>query len=158
MGGTLAPTAAPGGIAGTGIGLAQRAAVAPPPPPEANLAYKKSGEESGGVIAIYTRAGVGMPPSRPRSSAQGVRQYVRVGFYAPREFYSPAYEGPAEDALKPDYRTTLFWAPNVVLDENGRAMLSFYTSDKASSYRVVVEGMTADGRPVRAVERLDVSY
>jgi len=51
MGGTLAPTAAPGGIAGTGIGLAQ-AAVAPPPPPEANLAYKKSGEESGGVIAM----------------------------------------------------------------------------------------------------------
>merc|ERR1740127_79729 len=49
MGGTLAPTAAPGGIAGTGIGLAQ---VAPPPPPEANLAYKKSGEESGGVLAM----------------------------------------------------------------------------------------------------------
>ena len=24
----------------------------PPPPPEANLAYKKSGEESGGVIAM----------------------------------------------------------------------------------------------------------
>merc|ERR1719379_1474603 len=48
-GGTLAPTAAPGGIAGTGIGLAQ---VAPPPPPEANLAYKKSGEESNGVIAM----------------------------------------------------------------------------------------------------------
>merc|ERR1712224_838034 len=51
MGGTLAPTAAPGGIAGTGIGLAQTD-VAPPPPPEANLAYKKSGEESGGVIAM----------------------------------------------------------------------------------------------------------
>merc|ERR1719379_1955590 len=49
MGGTLAPTAAPGGIAGTGISAAQ---VAPPPPPEANLAYKKSGEESGGVIAM----------------------------------------------------------------------------------------------------------
>merc|ERR1719247_3385663 len=45
------PTAAPGGIAGTGIGLAQVGA-APPPPPEANLAYKKSGEESGGVIAM----------------------------------------------------------------------------------------------------------
>merc|ERR1719333_2059519 len=49
MGGTLAPTAAPGGIAGTGIGLAQ---VAPPPPPEANLAYKKGGEESNGVMAM----------------------------------------------------------------------------------------------------------
>jgi len=49
MGGTLAPTNAPGGIAGTGIALSQ---VAPPPPPEANLAFKKSGEESNGVIAM----------------------------------------------------------------------------------------------------------
>jgi septal ring factor EnvC (AmiA/AmiB activator) len=49
MGGTLAPTAAPGGIAGTGIAMNQ---VAPPPPPEANLAYKKSGQESNGVIAM----------------------------------------------------------------------------------------------------------
>merc|ERR1719159_231340 len=50
MGGTLAPTAAPGGIAGTGVTVLAQAA--PPPPPEANLAYKKSGEESGGVIAM----------------------------------------------------------------------------------------------------------
>jgi septal ring factor EnvC (AmiA/AmiB activator) len=50
-GGTLAPTAAPGGIAGTGIGLAQVVG-APPPPPEANLAYKKSGESSNGVMAM----------------------------------------------------------------------------------------------------------
>jgi len=49
MGGTLAPTAAPGGIAGTGIGLVQ---AAPPPPPEANLAYKTKGEESSGVITM----------------------------------------------------------------------------------------------------------
>merc|ERR550537_2010255 len=51
MGGTLAPTAAPGGIAGTGIGLVQTV-TAPPPPPEANLAFKKSSEESNGVIAM----------------------------------------------------------------------------------------------------------
>jgi chromosome segregation ATPase len=52
MGGTLAPTEAPGGIAGTGIGLLQRNGAAPPPPPEANLAYKTKGEESAGVIAM----------------------------------------------------------------------------------------------------------
>jgi len=51
MGGTLAPTAAPGGIAGTGIGLAQMSE-RPPPPPEADLAYKKKGEEGTGVIAM----------------------------------------------------------------------------------------------------------
>merc|ERR1719261_1380761 len=50
MGGTLAPTAAPGGIAGTGISaLAQ---VAPPPPPETMGPYTKSSEEGGGVIAM----------------------------------------------------------------------------------------------------------
>jgi septal ring factor EnvC (AmiA/AmiB activator) len=58
MGGTLAPTAAPGGIAGTGIAaladVSQHSqdAVKPPPPPEAPGAYKKKGEESGGVIAM----------------------------------------------------------------------------------------------------------
>merc|ERR1719287_36571 len=51
MGGTLAPTEAPGGIAGTGIGLVQGAAQ-PPPPPAADLGYKKKGEESSGVIRL----------------------------------------------------------------------------------------------------------
>merc|ERR1719326_2301967 len=50
-GGTLAPTEAPGGIAGTGISAMQSNA-APPPPPEANLAYQKKGEESAGVIQM----------------------------------------------------------------------------------------------------------
>merc|ERR1719214_427767 len=50
-GGTLAPTEAPGGIAGTGISAMQSGA-APPPPPEANLAYQKKGEESAGVIRL----------------------------------------------------------------------------------------------------------
>merc|ERR1740130_2061858 len=49
-GGTLAPTAAPGGIAGTGVGAF--AQVAPPPPPETAGAYAKKGEASGGVIAM----------------------------------------------------------------------------------------------------------
>jgi peptidoglycan hydrolase CwlO-like protein len=54
MGGTLAPTAAPGGIAGTGVTvmLSTRSGVAPPPPPETFGAYSKKGEESTGVITM----------------------------------------------------------------------------------------------------------
>merc|ERR1719321_1650082 len=54
MGGTLAPTAAPGGIAGTGVvALADVTENAkPPPPPEAPGAYKKKSEDSNGVIAM----------------------------------------------------------------------------------------------------------
>jgi len=52
MGGTLAPTNPPGGIAGTGVSFMSAKGPAPPPPPEAPGAFKKKGEESGGVIAM----------------------------------------------------------------------------------------------------------
>jgi len=58
MGGTLAPTPAPGGIGGTGIGalveISEHSAgsVAPPPPPETFGPYTKKGESSTGVIAM----------------------------------------------------------------------------------------------------------
>merc|ERR1719161_2184014 len=58
MGGTLAPTNPPGGIAGTGIGLEQTRSgsiAAPPPPPETFGDYKSKGEESGGVIGMMDK-------------------------------------------------------------------------------------------------------
>merc|ERR1719390_144369 len=51
-GGTLAPTAAPGGIAGTGVTVLAEVDGAPPPPPETFGAYKKQDEASGGVMAM----------------------------------------------------------------------------------------------------------
>jgi len=52
-GGSLDPTKAPGGIAGTGVsvGLVQTV-TAPPPAPESFKAYAKKGEESNGVVAM----------------------------------------------------------------------------------------------------------
>jgi hypothetical protein len=58
MGGTLAPTAAPGGISGTGITVLSQVSlhgasgVAPPPPPETAAAFSKKSEESNGVIGM----------------------------------------------------------------------------------------------------------
>merc|ERR1719401_2280506 len=59
MGGTMPPTEAPGGIAGTGVTVlaqvhahVQRTGDAPPPPPETYGAYAKKSEESGGVVAM----------------------------------------------------------------------------------------------------------
>jgi peptidoglycan hydrolase CwlO-like protein len=57
MGGTLAPTAAPGGIGGTGVTVladvsAHGSRVAPPPPPETAAAFAKKSEESNGVIGM----------------------------------------------------------------------------------------------------------
>merc|ERR1719479_67851 len=58
MGGTLAPTPPPGGIADTGIAVLQQVSLhsrrvdTPPPPPETFGAYAKKDEESTGVIAM----------------------------------------------------------------------------------------------------------
>jgi len=54
MGGTLAPTAAPGGIAGTGVTVLAdiKQHVAPPPPPATAAAFSKKSEESNGVISM----------------------------------------------------------------------------------------------------------
>merc|ERR1719440_589064 len=55
MGGTLAPTAAPGGIAGTGVTVLADVSehkVAPGPPPETAAAFAKKSEESNGVIGM----------------------------------------------------------------------------------------------------------
>jgi len=59
MGGTLAPTNPPGGIAGTGVSFVQisvatksSSVAAPPPPPAADLSGGAKTEESGGVLAM----------------------------------------------------------------------------------------------------------
>merc|ERR1719456_605701 len=56
MGGTLAPTAAPAGIAGTGIAVladvSEHGVAKPPPPPEAPGAFEKKTEESNGVLSM----------------------------------------------------------------------------------------------------------
>jgi len=54
-GGTLAPTEAPGGIAGTGVTVLADVSehkAAPPPPPATAEAFSKKSEESNGVIAL----------------------------------------------------------------------------------------------------------
>merc|ERR1719156_499897 len=52
LGGTAPPTAAPGGIAGTGVTALEQEKGAPPPPPATWDAYAKKSQESNGVMAM----------------------------------------------------------------------------------------------------------
>jgi len=52
MGGTMTPTAAPGGIAGTGVGFVQVKDAPGPPPDTWSGSYNKKSEEGNGVIAM----------------------------------------------------------------------------------------------------------
>ena len=91
-----------------------------------------------GVIAIYTKKSPG--------AKDPIITQTYEGYYAAREFYVPKYE----DRGRKDVRSTLFWQPSIMTDAQGRAKLTFPNSDITKSFNVVVEGITAEGRPVSA--------
>ena len=65
-----------------------------------------------------------------------------------REFFSPAYE--TEDQVNsriPDFRTLLYWAPEIKSENLARTPVSFYSSDLPGKYAVVVMGLTPNGEP-----------
>jgi hypothetical protein len=100
------------------------------------------------VIAVYTKtAGEHRDAG---SGPTGVLSFEFPGYYRAREFYSPVYDVPGPHHTRPDYRTTLFWDPEIQIDGYGKAEVSFFTSDKSSAFRVIVEGVTQTGIPVYA--------
>ncbi|MCL1934744.1 MAG: TonB-dependent receptor plug domain-containing protein [Candidatus Azobacteroides sp.] len=96
-----------------------------------------------GVIVIYTKKrGNNIPlPSF------NIKSMIPLGYQLPVEFYSPQYDSPKNvENSKPDLRTTLYWKPNVLTDEEGNAKLDFYTSDDPATYSVIIEGVSDDGK------------
>lgn len=75
----------------------------------------------------------------------------------PREFYSPKYNVKNKDLAEPDYRSTVYWKPNIATDANGKAMVSFYTGDAEGSYTVNVQGSDMDGSIGSGIGSIKVS-
>lgn len=65
-------------------------------------------------------------------------------FASVKEFYSPKYVV-KKPVVVPDTRATLFWAPNIITDKKGRAVVSFYTADKNATYTVNLQGADMEG-------------
>jgi hypothetical protein len=79
------------------------------------------------------------------------------GLQRQREFYSPLYENEKQrNSRMPDRRNLLLWVPHIVLNEDGRHQLEFYTSDLTGEYSIVVEGMNRNGFSGSAVNTFTV--
>lgn len=108
----------------------------------------------GGVIAVYTKRG---DDFRSRSKRYpGVANFSIPGFYKTREFYKPNYAITIPDHQKPDYRTTLYWEPNIKIKGGESSKLNFYTGDTSGKYVIQIEGITFDGRPVHKSYSFDI--
>lgn len=98
---------------------------------------------SGGVLVITTRRGG--DGSVYNRYAPGVVTYSPKGYYKAREFYSPQYDDPKTNTQMQDLRSTISWHPNIVTDKDGNASISFFNADGKGIYRVVIEGIDAEG-------------
>jgi TonB-dependent SusC/RagA subfamily outer membrane receptor len=106
----------------------------------------------GGVLIINTRRG----QNRSNVMSKGIASYSPQGYYLSRQFYSPKYDV-SEVNKAADLRSTIFWAPNVITDSNGKASIEFYTADKPGSYKAVIEGIDLNGSVTRQVHRFKVN-
>ncbi|MES2112010.1 MAG: TonB-dependent receptor plug domain-containing protein [Bacteroidota bacterium] len=88
--------------------------------------------------------------------APGVVTYHPHGFYKAREFYAPQYDNAKTNQKIIDFRSTIYWKPNVITDKDGKATFSYFNSDNKGAYRMVIEGIDADGNLGRQVYRYTV--
>lgn len=91
-------------------------------------------------IEITTRNGRG--PFMKQTP--GTYLYKPLAFSLPKKFHGPKYLN--KDSTGIDIRSTVHWEPNIVTDEKGEAVISFYAADPSSSYTVVIEGSDMNGR------------
>lgn len=110
--------------------------------PAAGIFAFRSTQLSHYVVSITTKKGKVISKETPY-----IKPIIPLGIQKSAEFYAPKYDIPVQNA-KPDLRTTIHWAPNLTTNEEGKASFSFYTADVPSTYTVVIEGMTEDGKIV----------
>ena len=75
-----------------------------------------------------------------------MRTITPLGYQKPAAFYSPRYDvnqaGPDDGT---DLRSTVYWNPNVII-EDGISQFSFFATDiPGTSYTITVEGLTDQG-------------
>lgn len=101
------------------------------------------GGGAGGAIAIYTRKGDDMK----YTSGKGLANSLVRGYSEIRQFYSPNYSTFKPENEKKDIRTTLYWNPQLrTAGKSNQVKLTFYNNDISRAFRVVIEGMTLNGR------------
>ena len=110
-----------------------------------------TGSVNSTIVSIYTKQErIKLPP--PRTDIANI---IPLGFQNPVAFYAPKYDSPLSDA-KPDLRTTIHWQPNLTIGDDGKAMFRFCTADTPSTYSVVIEGITTDGKIIYKKDRITV--
>lgn len=117
--------------------------------PTQTMLYQGGGN---GVIVIYLKRG---KKNVEIELGSHQKRFGYLGYTTAKEFYQPIYSV-EKNRLDPtpDLRNTIYWKPDIVLNENGEAQVRFYTSDEKSTYTLIIEGMGANGEIIRSVKSI----
>jgi hypothetical protein len=113
-----------------------------------------------GVLIINTKkAPVGKKISKQQLMdmlpKKNIVTFSPMGYSKERQFYNPNYL-PNAIINSNDLRTTIYWNPKLITDENGTVNFEFFNADGKGTYRAVVEGFDKDGNIGRVVYRYTV--
>ena len=105
-----------------------------------------------GVIFVQTKKG-DFSNSRVNQNLFPV-----VGLSLPSNSFKMNYSTVAPPARVPDLRSTLYWNPSFQTDRTGHAEVTFFPSDDIGPMKVLVQGLTKDGRPFSASQEIKVVF
>lgn len=115
---------------------------------------REGGDLSGGKEEVKQRAKIDVQDDRANrfraqdefgAFIQKNMQQNAVVYYRAKQFAAPAYKQGEYPEQRTDFRSTIYWNPNVQVDNSGKAQVSFCNSDDISSFRTTVEGIGNDG-------------
>ncbi|RNC87879.1 MAG: hypothetical protein ED556_01420 [Winogradskyella sp.] len=104
-----------------------------------------SGYFPGSIISIYTKSGKGL------YGALDIKKDIRLNkipvFSTKKEFYIPNYSDEISKKFKePDFRSTIFWKPNVETTSSKPIKLSYSHSDNVGDFVIIIESITDNGQ------------
>lgn len=107
---------------------------------------------SGGAVVITLKA----PRNLPARPAQGIITYTPLGYSESVEFYHPTYDTPEKkNAQRSDFRSTVYWNPELRLDAEGKATIEYYTPDSTAPEDIIIEGVDKNGKVCRILQTIN---
>ena len=104
---------------------------------------------SGGAVVITLKD----PRNLPARPAQGIITYTPLGYSESVEFYHPTYDTPEKkNAQRSDFRSTVYWNPELRLDAEGKATIEYYTPDSTAPEDIIIEGVDKNGKVCRILQ------
>jgi len=126
-----------------------------------DLGTVKNIYQNDGVVSIITKK----EKKQPRMTTAQIEAMLPksnvidlfpLGYVEERKFYLPKYDTP-ESKNTNDYRTTVYWNPDIKIMGKEEVNLEFFNADGAGRYKVIVEGNDLQGNVGRKVYYYEVN-